>query len=355
MNIPRKAVVGFLLTALVFTVPAAQAQDSGSTTIGKTTITIGSGVTFLSLPEAESMVTRGQNFSLFFPVYETYKFSDDFEEIGWNVNGSVAVPVGWATLSLNGFWARFKDQNSFLATPQPTQAVLITPLVDNPAIQQVQGTVAGVGYILADADREVDQWGGALEMKWGLDTSFADWNLAVGVDVRGIYQDLDADMFGTFGRSFLVSYKEDLDTTYYGAYLAWGGNYAPFLFESWGLEASFLLRGGVYYAYTDYDGTLVNSGPIIGGGGDPTSSLSLSSDDAAFIGGITLGIRKRLGTRAILSLEGGYEYYSFVPRMSYNTVDQGPLSITGGREFGTSIDSDDGYSLSAGLRLTIEL
>ena len=355
MKTSINAVAGLVLMALVFAAPAVQAQDSGSTTIGKTTITVGSGVTFLSLPDAESMVTRGPNNGLIrFPVYETYEFSDDFEETGWNVNGSVAVPVDWMTFSLNGFWARFKNRDSFLAVPQAGEVVVIAPLVDNPAIQQVQGDIPP-GYIRADAEREVDQWGGALEMKWGLDTSFADWNLAVGIDVRGIYQELDADMFGTWATGYVVSYREDLDTTYSGAYLAWGGDYAPFLSESWDLEAMFLLRGGVYYAYTKYEGDLTNSGNIIFGGGDPTSSLSLSSDDAAFIGGITLGVRKRLGTRAILSLEGGYEYYSFVPRMDYNTADQGPFSVTAGREFGTSIESDDGYSLSGVLRLTIEL
>ena len=184
--------------------------------------------------------------------------------------------------------------------------------------------------------------------------------LALGADLRGIHQDLDVTITTTAPGDGPAVYEEDLETRYYGAYLAWGGDFAPFLFkglwERWGLRSSFRLQGGVYYADTEYDGRLDDSTTTLFP--DTDSVLSLSTDDVAFIGGLELETSKRLGRRARLTLKSVYEYYSWVPEMAYNTVDLafGPdVPFTPGRQVGTVIGNDDAFSLRTSLRLTIGL
>jgi hypothetical protein len=358
MTIFKNFVAGLVLAVVAFVPSIAQAQDQGSTTVGKATITVGSGMVLMMLPDAGSMLTEGPNNAVTdFPVREKFKFSDNFKETGLNFNASIAVPVSWMTLSLNGFWANIKGKESLSCTPQTGGLCAVMPLVDDPARMQVQGVIDGGGAfggrLLADSKRDVDYWGVALEAK--RTPAPNSHYLAWGLDVRGIYQDLNSTIVGTSPAGFVDTYKESLKTTYYGGYLAWCGNYSPPLLKNWGLESSFRLQGGVYYADTDYRGRLTNSGPIIGGGGDPTSRLSLSSRDMAFIGGLTLGIGKRLSTRTKLSLNGGYEYYSQVPRMIYNTADQNANPFLANRQFGTRIQKRDGSSIGIGLILSIEL
>jgi hypothetical protein len=353
MTALKNFVAILVLAVVVFAPSVLQAQDQGSMEVGKTTITVGTGLVYMMLPDTKSMVTEGpNNAATHFPVRQTFKFSEHFNEAGWNVNGSISMPVKGMDFSLKGFWANVKGKDSFSCTPQAGGLCVIEPLVDDPNRMQTQGIIAGT--LPVNSKRDVDYWGIALESKKTL--SPASQYLALGLDVRGIYQDLNSTMSGSWaGSPFIDTYKERLNTTYYGAYFAWGGYYAPSLFKTWGLESSFRLQGGIYYANTDYHGRLINSGQIIGGGGDPTSRLSLSRNDPAFIGGLALGISKRLGARTKLSLNGGYEYYSLVTRMTYNTADQNSNPLITYRQFGTEINKKDGSSLRVGLVLAFEL
>lgn len=338
--------------------------------VGNTTVTLGGGIATLTLPDVPTMLTRTHNGP--FPVLGTYQFSDNFsDQIGWNVNGSVSAPItgfigGPDEIAVNGFWANIKDKENFGCNGDlgPQIDCLVAPLVDNPAIQQVNGSL-GLNNVTGHSERKVDQWGGSLEARWFLASgpfaaprAMKPQYLALGADVRGIYQTIDATMNATTGANF--TYNEDLNTTYYGAFLAWGGDYAPMLFarlwESLGLQSSFRLHGGIYYADTQYSGNLVGTGPIIGSGGNPTSSLSLSRGDAAFIGGVTLETRKQITPRTALSLRSDYEYYSFVPMMTYNNTDRGPANIAGAdRQDGTVIGHNDAFSMRTTLTLTVGL
>ena len=132
----------------------------------------------------------------------------------------------------------------FPAFPRAGGLCVIEPLFDDPGRMQTQGIVSG--SLLVDSKRDVDYWGIALESKKTLLPTSR--YLAWGLDVRGIYQDLNSTMAGAWIGPFVDTYKERLNTTYYGAYLAWGGYYSPSLFKTWGLESSFRLQGGVYYA-----------------------------------------------------------------------------------------------------------
>ena len=361
-------------------VKAPVVQDTKE--IGPVTVTIGTGIAMLTLPDVGSMVTRGPNQSAArFPVVQTYNLADDLnDKVGWAVNGSIAVPVGLATVSLNGFWAQIKGKSSSSCTPvEPASAgdlCVVVPLFDKPSATPPVNGVLGPsngsfgGQLAINSERTVNQWGAALESKWAINRDFIGLSSplfrpywAVGVDVRGIYQKLDATISTTATNSpafsFVDTYGENLNTTYSGAYLAWGADFSPILplFRSWGLENAFRLQGGIYYAHTSYSGQLANTGSIIGGGGDPTSALTLSRNDAAFIGGVTLETRKKISSRATLSLKSEYEYYSFVPQMTYNTAVQNnnnPFNGAG-RQFGTFIGSNDAFSMRTSLRLTIAL
>lgn len=125
------------------------------------------------------------------------------------------------------------------------------------------------------------------------------------------------------------------------------------LWEQLGLRSSFRLQGGVYYADTDFEGQVTQQGPILSG--DTTGSLSLSHNKTAFIGGLTLETKKRLGKRFMLSLRSKYEYYSYVPEMSYSRVDL-DVGLEGvGHRAGTSIGNAEAFSMQTSLRLSIKL
>lgn len=326
---------------------------------GATTISVGGGTAVLTLPDVSSMMTGGPRV-LGLPVSRTYKFSDDFgDEIGWNLNGSIIVPVGAATISLKGFWASIdQKQTDSCSSADNTTYCLINSIVDDPGVQ-VSGIAVGTGTLTSSAERSVNHWGSALESEWSIGSNTAlvsEQRFAIGVDIRGIDQDIDARFRISNQPDYLVTYDETLDTRYYGAYLAWGGDYEPLLFASiWkslGLKSSFRLQAGVYYADTDYEGQMIDRGTSALN--DPTSALSLSRNDIAFIGGLTTETSKQIGPRTTLSLKSQYEYYSWVPDMSYNQVDD-IARFSSGRQGGTRIGSDDAFSVRTSLRLTIGL
>jgi len=298
-------------------------------------------------------------------ILQTFKSSDDFgDEIGWNVNGSIAVPMGARrSVSLNGFWATIDDGSSVTCVAAGGEFCGVPPLVDDPA-QVELGAIVGPVQFNSRSDREVDHWGASLESKWQLNPGVMgvtqaphQRTFAIGADIRGIDQDLNETILSPANPNFSAVYNEDLDTRYTGAYVAWGGGYSlPFLSGltgGMGLQSSFLLRGGVYYADTDYTGRLTTAGAAL----SANSALSLSDSDVAFIGGLVLETKKRIGRRATLSLKSEYEYYSYVPEMAYNQEDTrfGFANFTANGQVGTRIGSDDAFSARTSLRLTIKL
>lgn len=359
-------IAGLALAYLLFAAPVT--AQAASMQVGNATVSVGAGTAILTLPDVPSVVLINTGAAPFPFISNGPKFSDDFDdEIGWNVNGSIEVPMGAnRTVSLNGFWANIDDEDSATCSDTATTNCAWYPLVDNPATTQARGTIAGE-QIVTTAKRDVDHWGASLESKWqmnpgvmGVTQAPHRRTFALGADIRGIDQDLDVALRFVNAPATIgpATYSEDLNTRYYGAYAAWGGDYSiPFLSGltgGLGLQSSFLLRGGIYYADTDYEGRLVDSTTI---GNPATSALSLSGDDVSFIGGLVLETKKRIGQRTTLSLKSEYEYYSYVPEMSYNQVDTlaGAVIAGGGGQVGTRIGSDDAFSARTSLRLTIKL
>lgn len=333
--------------------------------VGNTTVAIGGGTAILTLPDVE-FTKRVDNVAPgTVPAQPGIKDSEDFgDEIGWNFNGSIERSIGAGrSIALNGFWSEIdKDDKQTCTSPASGTANCVwIDIVDDPTdVDNLFPAVAG-NTATINSDREVSHWGLAIEAKkdqssgiMGITQAPPYRFIGLGADVRGIDQDLRLSTIEVTNPTSLT-YNEDLETRYYGGYLAYGGTYSPLLFKGlWqrlGLQSSFRLQGGVYWADTDYDGRV----DVAAGGVTSTTRLSLSSDDAAFIGGLSLMTSKRIGRRSLLTLKSDYEYYSWVPDMRYNETDvqAGGTAITG--NVGTSIGDDDAFSMRTSLRLTIKL
>lgn len=365
-SIGRIAGAAFLLLAFG---AGARAQESASTQIGTATLSVGGGTAILTLPEIPSFISQAATTAPSSNQLGTFSFSDDFDDqVGGAVTASLEVPVsGHAgrgiSVSLNGFWSQIESDSSDTCLDSNFSNLCVyTPLVDDPNTPQHSLTAAIGETITSVTNRDVTHWGGSLEARRiygtgvsGVTRAPQRRTLALGADVRGIHQDLDVRIVNVRPGFTDATYDEDLDTTYVGVYAAWGRDYSlPFFGNAakrLGLNSSFLLRGGVYHADTDYDGSLVD-------GADPqqqaTSALSLSREEVAFIGGLVLETTKRIGRRTSLLLKSEYEYYSYVPAMAYNQVDQsntGTVAIGGQR--GTVIEDDDAFSARTTLRLVI--
>ncbi len=339
--------------------------------VGNTTVTIGGGAALLTLPDVKFMSLTDLD-NQFIPSRNTIrKFSDSEDlgdETGWNVSGSVATPIngfGNPILSLNGFHAKFDDKDNARCVTDAANGTSckFTSLIDDPNQGNTLSSMVTGSVFTTSTQRDVENWGVAIESKWQIGGNVMGVTqmpkrryLALGADIRGIEQDVTLrgeNINPGGGTPNPVSYDEDLDTRYTGVYAAWGGDYSlPFLSEltgSLGLQSSFMLRGGIYHAETDYTGNVSAIGRA------NAQTLNLSRDDTAFIGGLVLETRKRLGRRAMLSLKSEYEYYSWVPEMKLNDTDVSFGSTFQGINNGTSIGDDDAFSARTTLRLTIGL
>lgn len=349
MRTAIKAILGAAACA-VLAAPAG-AQEPVHAYFGSTTVTIGGGTAIIDLPDVEFTTRFNENTGTF---ASKLKDSEDiFDEIGYNVNGSIATPLGGnQQIVFGGFFAQVDDDDSELCA---------SPASGNATCNWVNINGSGTNANIADSgtstlvhsDREVDFWGASLESRWltgpalmGVTQAPSPKYFAIAADVRGIDQDLLLTTTNP-GNGVVSRYNEELDTRYYGAYLAYGGDYTPFLlaglWRSWGLQSSFQARAGLYYADADYSGSMT---------GAVNGALSLSDDDVAFIGGLSLITSKQISPRASLSLRSDYEYYSWVPEMSY--ANNAPGNFTGPNTR-TSIDDDDAFAMRTSLRLTIKL
>ena len=321
-------------------VPAARAQDMTTATFNGTTIWVGGGVQFLSLPDIKFTAAGGRR---------QKNSESDWLDFGGAAGGGIETALGmWGssrvTGSVKGFWANIETDDrkncnggaSFCAVFDPASGLAFTS-----------------STLSTKTDREADYWGGSAELKFGrAEPVHAKPNLyrndyfIIGADVRGI--DQNNTLRSSVGTTF--SYKESLDTTYYGGYVGLGGEYSfgfiPFLgssvkgvgglYDRLGLRTFIAGRAGIYSANTDYDGRF--TGPI-------TSRLSKSSDDLAFIGTVSLETRKQIGQRTSLSLWTDYEYISSVPKLQYADGSGAP----------TRIDDEGVFASRTMLRLNIGL
>jgi len=335
---PRSSFVlaATLIGAASLAQPAA-AQDFTTASFGGTTIWVGGGVQFLSLPDIKFTAAGAPG-----SVRRQKNSDSDWLDAGGAGGAGIETALGmWGGYrvsgGIKGFWANVEVDDF---TRCNGRCLVIDP----------GGTFVGVSKGLGTkTDREADYWGGQAELKFatGAPTEVKpeiyrnDYFIA-GFDVRGI--DQDNKLRSTFGTPF--SYKETLDTTYTGGYVGIGGEYSfgfipgiknvGGLYDRLGLRTFINATAGFYNASTDYTGRLAS--------GACCSALSLSNDEFAFIGTVSLETRKQLGPRASVSLWTDYEYISSVPEMRY-----GSLGTP------TRIDDDSVFATRTMLRLNVGL
>lgn len=328
------------LTAQLAFVQPAQAQDMTTATFGGTTLWVGGGVQFLSLPDIRFTQAGG---------HRQKNSESDWLDFGGAAGGGFETALGFwgnsrVTGGIKGFWADVDTDDTRGCNGGTGHCVVFDP-------------ATGAGFssstLRTKTDRQADYWGAQAELKFGRPEPvltkpnlYRNDYFIIGADVRGI--DQDNKLHSSVGTAF--KYKESLDTTYYGGYLGFGGEYSfgfiPFLgsavkgvgglYDRLGLRTFINVRGGLYSANTDYDG--VFTGPV-------SSRLSKSTDELAFIGTVSLETRKQLGMRTSLSLWTDYEYISSVPKMRY--------ADDSGRA--TRIDDEGVFASRTMLRLNIGL
>jgi hypothetical protein len=354
-----RLVAGVLSAASALTAQAALAQtaierdmamqDMASMTVGETVISLGGGFAYLTLPDTRFTFRykdSGPGDTI------SKQKNDAFDEYGGGFSGSISTPLGGAfgmpwVGAVHGYWSSIDNSNRNKCTTTNSSICAAADIVDEPGAS----TISVPGTLSSYTSRDVDSWGAAFELTTpnprpmllpGIMKS-THWGAAF--DVRGLDQDLHING-STGGTSDLFRYKETLDTTYYGGYLTFGGEYSlfPSLYSGWGLRSFIDLHAGIYGANTDYNGRFVGKG--IGG-----SRLGLSNDEVAFIGGVKFETRKQFSARSSLSLLSEYDWYSYVPSMRYNDGDGPGKGIVNQ----TQITDGDAFSQRTSLRLNIGL
>ena len=364
MRYSIRALAAAAFGAAVF-VPAAQAQDMTTYSFGGTTLYIGGGFQYLSLPDIKftgaAKLTGADEFSNFRPLKNI-----DFNEYGPAAGAGIETAIGYwngmrVTAGVKGFYTWLENSNR---TTCLTGSGAVCLAID-PTGEDAFGA-SGFPFI-TKTERDVDYWGGQVEFKFGhakpvhaKPNFYRNDYFIVGADIRGIDQNtkLVNRVSGVGLDQPFFTYNETLDTTYYGGYIGIGGEYSfgfiPFLgsavkgvggiYDRFGLRTFINLRGGLYNAETDYHGRF--AAPAVPAAMFPafSSRLSKSDDELAFIGTVSLETRKQLGQRTSLSLWTDYEYISSVPDMRYTNGDRP-----------TRIEDDDAFATRTMLRLNIGL
>jgi hypothetical protein len=325
--------------AAAFALPAT-AQDMTTATVAGTTIWVGGGVQFLSLPDIRFTERNG---------HKQKNSESDWADFGGAAGGGIETALGmWGNSrvsgSIKGFWANIETDDRKRCNGDVGDCVVIDP---TGSFSRATATLS------TKTNREADYWGGQAELKFGRGEPvhekpnlYRNDYFIIGADVRGI--DQDNKLHSSVGTNF--TYKETLDTTYVGGYIGLGGEYsfgfipgiknAGGLYDRLGLRTFISGRAGLYQAETDYHGRFSDPDLMV----EPfNSKLSKSNDDLAFIGSISLETRKQIGMRTSLSLWTDYEYISSVPKMRY--------ANDAGRP--TQIDDEGVFASRTMLRLNI--
>lgn len=340
-------VAATLLGAAVLAQPAS-AQDFTTTTFAGTTVWVGGGVQFLSLPDINFTYKRRANGTL----QRQTNSHNDWLDFGGATGGGLETALGYwggfrVSGSVKGFWSNVEDDHTTKCQGAPGSArcVIIDP-------NDASGAVGS--YLRTRTERDADYWGASAELKFATGAPkevkpqiYRNDYFIAGFDVRGI--DQDNRLKGVQGPLDVFTYQETLDTTYTGGYIGFGGEYSfgfiPGIksvggfYDRLGLRTFVNATAGLYNAETDYTGRFdYRFFPT------PTSNVSRSDDDLAFIGTVSLETRKQIGDRTSLSLWTDYEYISSVPKMIY----AGPNSPT-------RIDDESVFATRTMLRLNIGL
>jgi len=181
--------------------------------------------------------------------------------------------------------------------------------------------------------------------------------LKVGPAFRRIAQDLTITgretSFNVVPDPYRLTYREELDTNYWGAFMGARGQID--LGGGWSLSGDG--EAGLYWADTGYSGSYVLTNANFAGPLNPNvdQRLSLDSDELAFIGVVKGSLEKDFGLFRLAGF-GRVEYISSAPDVAYNDQDVvAGLTTTQGPEDETRLGERYAYTASAGARLTVPM
>ena len=314
----------------------------------------------LSLPDVNFI--NEYNFNGGVQVDADEEFVNDNGDFnGFRLDGgidNIAIMGGAYLMGVRGFFAWHDDKSDLECTNAPPvpgtgRFCAATPLTDDPNLQQDASLVFG-STNLYSTERDVNYWGVAV------DIARAPSGLRAGPAFRRIDQDLTItgsqinNAGGIFVDPFQLIYQEDLETNYWGGFVGFDGGID--LGGGWSLQGD--AEAGLYWADTDYSGNyVVTNAAIAGVGFNPNTSqtLSLDSDELAFIGIFKAALEKDFGAFRLAGF-GRLEYISSAPDMAYNDLDTlaGATAMLGPDDE-TRIGERSAYSVSTGARITVPM
>ena len=283
--------------------------------------------------------------------------NDDGDFGGFRLDGGIAnIPImgGAYVMGARGFFAWHEDKTDLACTNSTLTGARFCsalPLIDNPNILEFVGGFVG-NTNLFTTERDVNHWGVAVDIAQGRN------GLRAGPAFRRI--DQDTTITGRTINSLILpdpyqlTYSEDLDTNYWGGFV--GADGMVDLGGGWSLAGD--AEAGLYWADTDYSGNHVVTNATVAGAFNPNvnQSLSLESDELAFIGVLKASLEKDFGMFRLAGF-GRVEYISSAPDVAYNDQDL-PVGAGGsaqGPDDETRLGERFAYSVSTGVRITVPM
>jgi hypothetical protein len=272
----------------------------------------------------------------------------------------VALPAGYlVSLNASGFYAGYQGTaQSHCMYTATTDCVIVNLVSANSPQAENTGPFGNLNIL---TNRQAAYYGMAIDAKFAV----ADLGSLKDLTLPGIILPIKIGfaMRGLNESSHLVSvdplvsvpatYKETLDTYYYGGFL--GVEWKQPLSHGWSLLLD--ATGGLYLANTQYKGSYNGYSPAFGSGYVAESGAANGSlDKETFIGTLRLDIMRELGW-GTLAIFGQGEYLSYVPRVVYNNND--PASFwswpIAGNQVGTHLASSDALNFTSGLSVSWHL
>src|SRR5665648_600244 len=199
---PLFVVAATLLGAVALAQPALAQDDFTTATFGGTTIWVGGGVQFLSLPDIKFTYKGGPgNFR------RQTNSSGDWLDFGGATAGGIETALGYwggmrASGSVKGFWANVEDDDTTRCSGAGAYCAVVDP---------TGGFVTPSTSLVTKANREADYWGAQAELKLATGaptevkpTFYRNDYFIAGFDVRGI--DQNNKLRSATGTNFI--YKE---------------------------------------------------------------------------------------------------------------------------------------------------
>jgi hypothetical protein len=286
---------------------------------------------------------------------------------GGRIQGAVSAPLPWTvssygtSVALKGFYGSYSGTQRSRCYFSATQDCAFVPLYDpSPATVDIAGGFLSRWNTVTKKD--VEHFGGAVELRFekgavvsagGLkdapvvEPSGFQWR--VGAGVRRFDQNTRLYSVDTGPTEDPVHLGEKLATDYYGGYLGFTIR-QPL---PAGFRVAFSGDGGAYVGDTKYGGRF-SASALLGSGLPIAQTLSLSSQEPAFISSLGLTLERDIGPVTV-GVFGEGEWISNVPTLKYNDWDRASTTLTTlqGTQDGTKIGSTSALTYTAGLKVTV--